>query len=87
MTAEHIALGMRLSERFGRWAMQRLAGEIAVKGLERIPGTGPVQGVSSSLGKQPQATRSALAWEARASSWGVGMVRRSWAVYNWLNIV
>ena len=30
MTAERIPLGMRLSERFGRWAMQRLAGEIVV---------------------------------------------------------
>ena len=42
MTVERIPLGMRLSERFGRWAMQRLAGEIVVNGLERIPATGPV---------------------------------------------
>ena len=42
MTTERIPLGMRLSERFGRWAMQRLAGEIVVRGLERIPATGPV---------------------------------------------
>ena len=42
MTSERIPLGMRLSERFGRWAMQRLAGEIVVSGLDRIPATGPV---------------------------------------------
>jgi len=42
MTAERIPLGMRLSERFGRWAMRQLAGEIEVNGLERIPVTGPV---------------------------------------------
>lgn len=41
MTSEHIPLGMRLSERFGRWAMRRLAGDIVVRGLERIPANGP----------------------------------------------
>ncbi|MFM8915250.1 MAG: lysophospholipid acyltransferase family protein [Candidatus Limnocylindrus sp.] len=40
--AERIPLGMRLSERFGRWAMQRLAGEIVVDGLNRVPTSGPV---------------------------------------------
>lgn len=42
MMAERIPLGMRLSERFGRWAMQRLAGEIVVDGLNRVPASGPV---------------------------------------------
>lgn len=42
MMAECIPLGMRLSERFGRWAMQRLAGEIVVDGLNRVPASGPV---------------------------------------------
>jgi hypothetical protein len=37
MTSERIPLGMRLSERFGRWAMQRLAGEIVVSGLPSSP--------------------------------------------------
>ena len=41
-SAERIPLGMRLSERFGQWAMRRLAGDIQVRGLERIPETGPV---------------------------------------------
>lgn len=41
-SAERVPLGMRLSERFGRWAMRRLAGDIQVLGLERIPKTGPV---------------------------------------------
>jgi len=42
MTTERIPIGMRLSERFGRWAMERLAGEIVVDGLERIPKAGAV---------------------------------------------
>ena len=42
MTAERIPLGMRISERFGRWSLERLAGEIVVSGLERIPATGAV---------------------------------------------
>jgi 1-acyl-sn-glycerol-3-phosphate acyltransferase len=42
MTSERAPLGMRLSERFGRWAMERLAGDIVVQGLEKIPKSGPV---------------------------------------------
>lgn len=42
MIAERIPLGMRLWERFGRWAMERLSGEILVAGLHRIPASGPV---------------------------------------------
>jgi 1-acyl-sn-glycerol-3-phosphate acyltransferase len=42
MTPERIPLGMRLSERFGRWAFRCLAREIDVSGLERIPESGAV---------------------------------------------
>lgn len=49
MTIERISLGMRLSERFGRWALRRLAQEIVVSGLERIPAKGSVLLVSNHI--------------------------------------
>lgn len=49
MTVEHVPLGMRLSERFGRWALQRLAREIVVNGLDRIPASGPALLVSNHI--------------------------------------
>jgi 1-acyl-sn-glycerol-3-phosphate acyltransferase len=42
MSLDHPPLGMRLSDAFGGWAIRRLAREIVVEGMERIPKDGPV---------------------------------------------
>lgn len=49
MTSEHVPFGMRLSERFGRWAMCRLADQIDVQGLNRIPASGAALLVSNHI--------------------------------------
>ena len=41
MSLDRPPLGMRLSESFGAWAIRRLADEIIVEGMERIPRVGP----------------------------------------------
>jgi 1-acyl-sn-glycerol-3-phosphate acyltransferase len=42
MSLDRPPLGMRLSDAFGGWAIRRLAREIVVEGMERIPKDGPV---------------------------------------------
>lgn len=42
MSLDRPSLGMRISESFGAWAIRRLAREVVVEGLERLPPVGPV---------------------------------------------
>lgn len=49
MSRERVPLAMRLSERFGNWAVRQLAREIEVSGLEHIPRQGPLLLVSNHI--------------------------------------
>ena len=49
MSRERVPLAMRLSERFGNWAVRQLAREIEVSGFEHIPQHGPLLLVSNHI--------------------------------------